>query len=353
MVPALMAAVSLRAATLPEDRVEAMYHRYDGGGVVVDGPAMAIRRHITNDVSVGAEYYVDSISAASVDVVTSASPYSEQRTETGMTVDWLYGATLMGATYTHSTESDYESNNYGLAVSQDIFGGMTTVTMGYAHGDDTVMRNDTDFEEPIDRDDFRLGLTQVLTPTLLATVDYEAITEEGYLANPYRSARVLGAQVPEQYPGTRTTQALSVAGLKSWDEDTAVSAGYRYFTDTWDVTAQDIELGATRYLGNRWVVDLSYRYYTQNGASFYSDDFDREYNYMARDKELSDFRSHAVGARVSWLFHDSLPFGLSRANVTFAYDYMRFDYDDYTDLRTGDPYEFDTQLLQIYFTTWY
>ena len=68
LVPALMVAVSLRAATLPEDRVEAMYHRYDGGGVVVDGPAMAVRRHVTSNVSVGAEYYVDSISAASVTV---------------------------------------------------------------------------------------------------------------------------------------------------------------------------------------------------------------------------------------------------------------------------------------------
>jgi hypothetical protein len=353
LVPALLATVTLRAATLPEDRVEAMYHRYDGGGVTVDGPAVFARRHITSTVSASAEYYVDSISSASIDVVTSASPYSEQRTETSFGVDWLYGDALVTAGFTHSDESDYESDTYGLSVAQDVFGGMTTLSMGYAHGDDTVGRVDTDFEDSIDRDNFRLGVTQVLTPTLLATADYEAVLEDGYLANPYRSARILGAQVPERYPRTRTSHALAFSAIKSWREDTALRGRYRYFTDTWDVGAHTLELGMSRYFGERWTADLSYRYYTQDGANFYSDDFDAEYNYMSRDKELSDFTSQAVGGRVTWSLTEDLPLGLDRANLTFSYDYVHFDYDDFTDIRDGDLYEFSSQVFQLYFTSWY
>ena len=353
LLPALLATVTLSAATLPEDRVEAMYHRYDGGGVTVDGPALFARRHITNTVSAAAEYYVDSISSASIDVVTSASPYSEQRTETNLGLDWLYGDTLMAASFTHSDESDYQSDTYGLSVAQDVFGGMTTISMGYAHGDDTVERVDTDFEDTVDRDNFVLGLTQILTPTLLATADYEAVLEDGYLANPYRSARILGAQVPERYPRTRTSHALAFSGIKSWSKDTALRGRYRYFTDTWDIKAHTFELGISRYLGERWTADLSYRFYTQDGASFYSDDFDGEYNYMSRDKELSDFDSHALGGRLTWSMNNGLPLGLDRANLTLSYDHLRFDYDNFTDIRNGDLYEFSSQVFQLYFTSWY
>lgn len=353
LVPALLATVTLRAATLPEDRIEAMYHRYDGGGVVVDGPAVQARRHITSSVSAAAEYYVDSISSASIDVVTSASPYSEQRTETSVGIDWLYGDTLMGATYTHSDESDYESDTYGLNLAQDVFGGMTTISMGYAHSDDQVERVDTDFSESLDRDGFRLGLSQVLTPTWLATMDYEAILEDGYLANPYRSARVQGAFVPERYPNTRTGHAVALSAIKSWRRDTSLRGRYRYYTDTWEIAAHTFELGASRYIGERWTMDLSYRFYTQDSASFYSDDFDTDYNYMSRDKELSEFQSHALGGRLTLSLRDRLPLGLERANMTLSYDYLMFDYDDFTDIRSGELYDFSSHVFQLYFTTWY
>ena len=56
------------------------------------------------------------ISAASIDVVTSASPYSEQRTEYGVGLDWLYGNALMNVGYTNSDESDYQSATVSLGA---------------------------------------------------------------------------------------------------------------------------------------------------------------------------------------------------------------------------------------------
>jgi len=354
LLPACLAAVTLSAATLPEDRLEALYHSYDGGGVKVTGPALFARKNIAWGLSASAEYYVDTISSASIDVVTSASPYDEERTEYSVGFEWLYGDSVIGVGYTNSDEDDYTSDTYSLAVSQEMFSGMSTVTMAYSHGDDVVERVDTDFRDHVDRDTFGVGLTQVLTPTMLATVNYEAVLEEGYLNNPYRSARILGAQIPERYPRTRTGQALGFELLKSWNRKTSIRGGYQYFTDTWEIQANTAEIGASYYIDDEWLIDLSYRYYTQDAASFYSDNFDREYNYMARDKELSSFNSQAIGGRLTWnMQRDNLPLGVHRAKLTMGYDYLMFNYDDFTDIRTGDLYDFNSHVFQIYFSAFY
>ena len=348
-----LAAVALSAATLPEDRIEAMYHSYDGGGVTVDGPAVHARKQFAGQFVAKADYYVDSISAASIDVVTSASPYNEKRTEVGMGFDWLYADALMGVSYTHSDESDYQSDTYGINVAQEVFGGMTTIGMGYYHGDDVVERVDTDFEDSIDRDGFRIGVNQVLTPRVVATLDYEAVLEEGFLNNPYRSARVQGAQVPEVYPGTRTSQTFAASGLASVSPDMSVHGGYRYFTDTWDIRSHTFEAGASRHITPTLLADLNLRYYTQDGASFYSDNFEQEYNYMARDKELSTFDSWSIGGRLTWNLKGRLPSFFRQSSFTLSYDYIQFDYDDFTDVRNGELYEFHSNVFQIYFSTRY
>ncbi len=69
---------------LPEDRADLMYHRYDGGGVTASGPALLVRKSLLNKVSLSASYYVDIVSNASIDVVTTASPYNETRNEFGI-----------------------------------------------------------------------------------------------------------------------------------------------------------------------------------------------------------------------------------------------------------------------------
>ena len=63
-----------QAAVLPEERLDAMYHSYDGGGVEVDGPALLVRKNFAEKISVAGAYYADAVSSASIDVVTIGSP---------------------------------------------------------------------------------------------------------------------------------------------------------------------------------------------------------------------------------------------------------------------------------------
>ncbi len=341
------------AAELPEERSDVMYHVYDGGGQTVQGPALLLRRNFAETVSLSASYYVDEISGASIDVITNASPYTERRTEGSVGTDYLHRDTLMGVTYTRSSENDYDANTWDFAIAQDLFGGLTTLNAGFNYGRDTVGRVDTDFEDDVRRFGYRVGLTQVLTPRLIATLDYEAVADEGYLQNPYRSARVLGAAVPEAYPRTRTSNAVAVSALRYFEGGWSGRLEYRYFTDTWGITAHTFGVGWSRYVRENWILDARYRYYTQGAADFYADDFERPLRYMARDKELSRFDSHSLGVRLSMQLFEGREAFLRRGALSVSYEHILFDYRNFTDIRTGDSYGFGADVMQVYFTAWY
>ena len=94
-------------ATLPEDRADVMYHRYKGGGLTVDGPSVLVRQSMLDKVSVWGNYYVDMVTSASVDVMTTASPYEERRQEWSAGSDFVFDDTSMGLSFTKSDENDY------------------------------------------------------------------------------------------------------------------------------------------------------------------------------------------------------------------------------------------------------
>ena len=76
---ACLLTLPVSAAILPEQRADALYHSYDGGGVTVDGPSLLVRKNFKETISVSGNYYVDNISSASIDVVGSESPHGTIR----------------------------------------------------------------------------------------------------------------------------------------------------------------------------------------------------------------------------------------------------------------------------------
>ena len=352
----LLAVPQVLAAVLPEDRVDSMYHVYKGGDdVTVTGPALLVRKSVGDSVSLSGRYYMDSISSASPDVVSAGSPYKDKREEFGLGVDVLHGNSLISAFLSSSKENDYLADTYGLNVAHDLFGGLTTVNMGFSQGKDLVQRVDTDFEAGINRYNFRLGLSQVLGKSLLLGLSYEGIAEDGFLNSPYRTARVLTLPQDEKYPGTRDSQAFALRLVKGFSGDSrpvgsSLRAEYRYFRDNWDINSNTLGLAYQRYIGTRWLGEWHYRYYQQSAASFYSDNFPAPMTYMARDKELSTFHSHSIGTKWSWTFFNRRPL---RASLNFAHDYIYFSYDDYTNVLTGKLYSFGANVLQLYISAWY
>ncbi len=355
------------AAVLPEDRADLLYHRYEGGGMTIQGPSVLVRKSVKEKVSVSANYYVDKVSAASIDVLTSASPYEEERKQKSVGVDLLSGKAIYSFGYTASDESDYSARTYSFGASQDFFGDLTTVSFGYAQGDDDVSRSgDPFFSEEAKRRHFRFGLTQVLTKTWLAALSHEAITDEGFLNNPYRSVRYETGTgysfQAENYPNTRTSEATALRSSHYLPWRAALHAEYRRFEDSWGIESSDWGFRFVQPVGKHWEAELRYREYEQTAADFYSDlfPFQDAQNFLARDKELSTFDSTSLGVALSWEFYRNRSRFLERMAIRVSVDDYRFDYKDFRDIRvTGVPpgaeplYSFDAQVTQVLLSAWY
>jgi hypothetical protein len=376
-VASLTSPLTASAAVLPEDRADVLYHRYDGGGVTIHGPSVLVRKTMAEKYSVSANYYMDMVTSASIDVeVSGASEYKEERTQYSIGFDYLRGKTTYSISYTNSEEDDYQASTANFNISQDLFGDLTTISMGFAKGSDTVRRRDTvsnridpTFSHDIDRWSYRVGVTQILTKTLIMSLGLEVITDEGYLNNPYRSFRYRDPVDPtvyrlatEIYPRTRTSNAVALNARYYLPYRAAVHGGYRWFTDTWGIDANTIEVGYTHPFGNAWIFEAGFRYYSQDRADFYSDLFDRvdQQNFMARDKELSTFVSQTLRlgasyefARTGWRF-------VKKGSLSFYYDRMEFDYDDFRDARathlpagTEPLYSFGANVFQFFVSIWF
>ena len=358
----------LMAAILPADRFDALVHSYDGGGMDINGPSLMLRKMLGTSTSVSANYYVDSISSASIDVITSASPYKEERKEHSVGVDYLHDKSIWSFNYTSSEENDYKAKTYSIGASQDFFGDLTTLSMGYSRGKDDVMKAfDSGFgTESINRHNFRLGLSQILSKHLIAGLNYELITDKGYLNNPYRSARFDIGTTVEKYPNTRSSNAVSTQLKYYLPFRAAISGEYRYFSDTWAIRASDISLGYTHPIHNDWIVDLRYRTYSQNAASFYKDIFPgtapvaESEMLRARDKELSTYTNQTLGFSVSYALEKHGWKLIDKGSINFAFDHMMFDYQDFRDasakgyLQGQEPlYSFSSNVMQVYLSVWY
>ena len=356
------------AGVLPEDRTDLLYHSFVGGGVEISGPSILVRKSIGSSISLSANYYVDMISSASIDVITTASPYTEERTQYSVGADYLRGNTTLSAGFTNSTESDFDSTTYNLSVSQDMFGDMTTLTLSYAYGDDTVRRSDDPtFFRDNTRQHYGIGLTQILTRNLITALNFETITDEGFLNNPYRSVRYLdpGSAIgysyeAELYPSTRTTNAVGIRAKYYLPYRAALEAQYRFFTDTWAIDANTVSI-AYIHPWKEFIFTAKYRWHDQTGAHFFRDIFPRSEatNFRGRDKELSPLTSQTVKFAVAYeLFSNGFGF-IDKGTVNFSYDHLLVDYDEFRNVSTGavlgeEPlYQLKANIFQVFFSFWY
>lgn len=357
------------AADLAADRADVMYHRYEGDGATIDGPAVLVRKRIGKQFAVSGKYYVDSVSSASVDVITTASPYTEERNEYGFGFEYLRGKTTLGIGFSNSEENDFTGQSAFVSVSQDIFGDLTTVSMTYGRGDDEVRRRGDDlFAASVDRQIYNLGISQIVTKKFIMGLNYETITDEGYLNNPYRVVRYQDAASAtgfsfqsERYPNTRTSTAVALRGRYFLDYRAAIHAQYRYFNDTWGIDAHTAEIGYTHSWRDKWIFEVKARSYQQTAASFYRDLFSRvdEQNFLARDKELSTFSDLTLGVGVTYEFVRDGWGLVERGTVNVEYDRISFDYDNFRNIPAGGPvgleplFGFDADVVKVYFSFWY
>jgi hypothetical protein len=366
---ALLLLGGARAGVLPDDRADLMYHRYEGGGLSVDGPSLLVRKKFGDNISASYNYYVDMISSASIDVVTQASPYKETRTQNSVTVDALHGKSTYNGGFIYSREPDYKAQTAFASISQDMFGDLTTVTFGYTRGWDKVGERGTTRNDPVDHHSWNAGVSQILSRNLLLDLNFEATNSQGFLSNPYRQVRFLDPVEPlgygyqdQAYPKTRSGNAASVVLKYYLPWRAAVTGNYRYYSDTWGIHAQTGDLAYTQPVLRDWTFDAHARFYHQNHADFYSDlyPYANSQNYLARDRELATFDSLVYGIGATWEYRIQRYAWLQKGTVNFNWNHMHISYDDFRDLRvqnvapgTEPLYVLDANIFQAFISFWF
>jgi|SRR5665213_173627 len=367
-------AMAGHAAVLPDDRADLLFHDWEGGGVTVEGPSILVRKKVTDSLSLAANYYVDMISSASVDVLSTASPYKETRRQGSLSADYLHGNTTYSAGYIESDEPDYKARTGFFSVSQSMFGDLTTISFGFTRGLDRVseenhirgLQTTTEFKGDADHRNWSASLSQILTRNLLLAVNVETDESDGYLQSPYRSARYLDADGVVQTeaqatPNTRTGNAAS-AQLKYYlPWHAALDGNYRFYHDTWGITAHTLGVGYTQPLFTSWTLTANARYYRQTAADFYGDlfPFEDSQNFMSRDRELAQFHDLTLGLGASWQFHPSWPRWIEKGSLNLSYNRLHVAYDDFHNYTVGGSpigvplYSFDANVTQFFISFWY
>jgi len=370
----LACSASAVAGVLPDDRADMFLSQYSGGGMHIDTADAKLQAKVTEDIGVEADYLIDKVSGASVDVLSQASVIKDERHQKSVSVTYIRDKTTYNIGFTNSAERDYISNTPHFTISQDMFGDLTTITLGFSSTRNRIGENNGTALVPnvawvgtSQSHSYSFGLSQILTRNLIAGVTVDVITDAGYLQNPYRFVRYIDptsgkgwSQGEQVYPDTRTSTAIEgrVKYYLPWRAAAALS--YRYFTDTWGIRANTAEFDYTHPIRNVWIFEGRVRYYTQGHATFYSDLFDQAnaQNFEARDKELAAYKDLTIGAKATYAF---LPEGwkvFKRGTATVDVSRVDTKYSDFRNIKDyGEPqykpgeepfYQFDAMIYQFY-----
>lgn len=382
-----------QAAVLPDERIDVLYHGYDGGGAQIDGPSILVRKSIGSSVSVAASYYVDMVSSASIDVQThgrngidlesGASQYSEERKEKGLSAQYMVDRSTMSFGYTASKENDYDAKTYSFGIDQSFFGDLTTLGFGVSFGDDVVGQNingipDPNYKRDLQRRKYSINASQIVTKNLIMSLSVDTATDQclhltedqSCLNNPYRQVRFLDSVKPydwqpERYPHTRTSDAYGLRAIYHLPWRASVRGEFRDFQDSWGINATNYEVRYTHAYRDRWIIESKFRIYEQtSGADFYSDlfDFRNAQNYMARDKELSPFSSTVLGLGVTYKVPSGFIPWFEKSTVNLYWDHFNIDYDDFRDARVSpndfrpgsEPlYSLEADIIRFYLSFWF
>ncbi|HTR50708.1 MAG TPA: DUF3570 domain-containing protein [Kofleriaceae bacterium] len=328
-----LAVLVLGAGARADDIVTSKVQVYvDNDHTTVVTPMVQASADVAAGTTITAGYLVDAVTSASIDTVTQASPTTIHDTRHQVTV----GASqeldpiTVRAGYVFSIENDYLSHTFSGGATKDLFDKNTTLALDLALSANTVGRaGDYNFERTLDVGTLSASWTQVIDERTIAQLAYELADASGYQASPYRfvPVRATLASAPELWvaetdPDTRWRHALVLSANRAVGDASAIQGDYRIYHDTWGITSSTIGARYLVRLSRALELRLRERFYTQNAASFYLDNYTTPQRYMTYDRELSPLWSETFGVKLDYLITPKLDIELKLDG--FYYHYTDF-----------------------------
>lgn len=308
--------------------------------------------------NVGGNFLVDAVSAASPDLVSSASPpFEEFRYAGGFTGGYKPGLFGAQGSVSFSSSPDYVSYTAGGRITADLNDKLITPTLGYSYSYDRIGRGPNNWLNDfnplkgyIHTHEIEAGITFVMSPTSILLVGGTVAIERGDGSQPYRyipmfDADLVAPFVPngatvdlvnrtrlpvrplEQLPTERDRYAIGGRFNKRLQNAT-LRIEQRFYGDSWGVRASTTD--------SRYMVDLSrhlrvwphLRIHGQSGADFYKLAYSAILDpsgiivptYRTGDRELSPLLTATVGGGTRLGLGN--PEGEIKFGITFVGDVM-------------------------------
>ena len=305
---ALVAAVSCCAACGGAAQEHIGFHAETGAAVFssddrlrVFSPYLDVSQRVIEEVTVNAGMKADIISAATVDVVTSATrEFEEKRFEGTLGALVELSPLAISAGYTGSTERDTTAHRANLAGEVELLDKALTVSLGYVFGLDAMGTVRLPSDQWQDRWSHRIDATatQVLGPSTVASANYTLQHMAGFLSSPYRVVPIFprdedawsrpSAQwVPERHPRARTQHAFTLRLRHAFTSWLFANAAWRGYLDDWAMRSHTFEAGVGVDLGAGFIVEIWNRLYWQSRVSFYRSVYTVNREFITRDRRLS------------------------------------------------------------------
>ena len=351
-------------ACLPQDRKPLQVHV----GLEMSGYTDSVSVHVltpavrgsvaspTAGWNVGANYLVDVVTAASPDVVATASRrFHDVRHVAGVTGGYKPGRFGAQAFANYSQERDYISRTLGITATGDFADKQVTPALGYSYTWDTIGRTGTDydvFSRPFNTHEITAGSTFVLTPMTVLVLGGGVALESGDQSKPYRHVPIFepGVNVPigasvdevnrnrlpakplEQLPLDRQRFSLSGRFITRIGGKATLRIEERLYRDTWAITSSSTDARYLVDVNARFRVWPHLRVHAQSGTSFYNRIYGATLNsdgsatiprFRTTDRELSPMFGITGGGGVRYALTD--PGGkfqlavFSSADVLFNY----------------------------------
>ncbi|MEZ4261417.1 MAG: DUF3570 domain-containing protein [Polyangiaceae bacterium] len=239
-------------------------------------------------------YLVDMVSAASPDIVATASKrWSEVRHAGNVGAKYKPGTFGVSVAGNASYTPDYLALGASGRVTQELDEKNLTLTAGYGYGHDTIGRTGTPwsvFSNELDYHSFVGGLSRVVNNALVLSGQGEVIVERGDQSKPYRfvpmfapsvaptiapgasvdqvaNARI-SARPLEQLPLARERYALTLRMALRLAAST-IRLDQRGYVDSWEQRATTTDFRWMFDAGRRVIWWPRLRLHAQNGASFW------------------------------------------------------------------------------------
>ncbi len=288
--------------------------------------------------NVGGNFLVDAVTAASPDLVASASPpFKEYRYAGGVTGGYKPGLYGVQGSASTSSSPDYASYTVGGRLTADWFDKLVTPMVGYSYSFDKIGRGPNNYLNNFNplkgflhTHEIEAGITFVLSPSTLLVVGGTASFERGDQSQPYRYVPTFDAQtvapfvpsgatinlvnqtrlpikVLEQLPTERDRFAVG-ARLNQRIRNSTLRIEQRFYYDTWNIQATTTDARYMIDLGRRVRVWPHARVHSQTGANFYQLAYPASLDaknqqillptYRTGDRELSPLLTVTLGGGV-------------------------------------------------------